>query len=236
MKIHTREKNNAVILDLEGNIDVDAGNLVEKVGWALTSKSKMIILNFEGINLVDYVGVSLLAVIYKNILKHKSKIEIYNVPTHVRKLFSIVGLDRVFTYYATEKQALNAITANSAKDIKITPLRRRFKRIPINLSINYRTTNSAETIFYQGKIINLSAEGAYVSAKQLFSIDERLTVRINLYLKPGLIEVAAKVVWLVDKDIQPQDYPGMGLEFINISNKTQEDIIQFVEKHLAKPT
>ncbi|MFA7677678.1 MAG: STAS domain-containing protein, partial [Candidatus Omnitrophota bacterium] len=65
MKIKIREKTDITILDLEGNVDINASDFVEAVGWVLNNKSKNIICNFESVNLVDYVGISLIAVIYK---------------------------------------------------------------------------------------------------------------------------------------------------------------------------
>jgi c-di-GMP-binding flagellar brake protein YcgR len=42
----------------------------------------------------------------------------------------------------------------------------------------------------------------------------------------------ARVAWLVDKKIQPQIYPGMGLEFYHIDPLIQEQIVSFVERNL----
>lgn len=234
MKIGIREKEGVVILDLEGNIDINASDFVETVGWVLNNRSKDIVCNFEGINLIDYVGVSLIAVIYKNILNHKGTIKLYNVPSHVMKLFSMVGLDRVFDYYPTEKQALKAI--KEEKDIaKILQkqLRRRFKRIPFKATIEYKLKFSRSDLFYKGKIINLSAEGVFVVTQQLCSIGDLLLVRINLLPEPGMLEATAKVVWVADEEIQSEDSPGMGLEFYNLDPEKQEKIIQFVERHLT---
>jgi len=109
MKINIREKEGMTILDLEGNIDINASSFVETVGWAINNKSKNIICNFEGVNLIDYVGISLIAVIYKNVSNHQGVMKLCNVPSHVMKLFSIVGLDRVFEYHVTEDHAIKKI-------------------------------------------------------------------------------------------------------------------------------
>ena len=87
--------------------------------------------------------------------------------------------------------------------------------------------------FYKGKIINLSAIGVFIAAEKVFSIGEILTTRIDLAPDPGAIEVDSKVVWEADNEIQPMESPGMGLEFYNINPKVQEQIINFVEKHLT---
>ncbi|MCK9614579.1 MAG: anti-sigma factor antagonist [Candidatus Omnitrophica bacterium] len=234
MKITTREKEDVVILDLEGSIDINSSDFVETVGWALVTKSKNILCNFEGINLIDYVGISLIAVAYKNILNHKGRMKLCNVPSHVQKLFSIVGLDKVFTYYENEDEAVKSFTEEVLfSHILEQRLRRRFKRIPLHNIIEYKQKYSTKDVFYKGRIINLSAIGVFIAAEKVFSIGEILTTRIDLTPAPGVIEVDSKVVWESDNEIQPMESPGMGLEFCNISPKVQEQIIDFVEKHLT---
>ena len=237
MKIKIKIKERVAILELEGSIGIDASDFVETVGWILNHQTKDIICNFESVNLVDYVGVSLISVIYKNILNHKGKIELYNVPSHIIRLFSIVGLDRIFKFHISEEQALEAIKYEREMErLANEPLRRRFERIPFNATIEYRQKLLESEPFDKGKIVNLSAEGVFIVSDKIFSIGDLLATRINLQPQPGIIEADVKVVWLADKEIQPEDYPGMGLEFRNITLDKQEKIAQFVEKHLIHPS
>lgn len=234
MKINIREKEGMAILDLEGNIDINASNFVETVGWALNNKSKNIICNFEGVNLIDYVGISLIAVIYKNVSNHQGIMKLYNVPSHVMKLFSIVGMDRVFEYHVTEDHAIKKIKEEKNIDQTVEAhLRRRFKRIPFNSAIEYRQKFSNQEELYSGKIINLSADGVFVAAQRLFSMGDLLHTRIHLMPEPGMLEVDAKVVWIADQEIQPDDFPGMGLEFSEINSETQAAVVRFVDRHIT---
>ncbi|MCF7907711.1 MAG: anti-sigma factor antagonist [Candidatus Omnitrophica bacterium] len=232
MKIDIREKEGMAILDLEGNIDINASNFVETVGWVLSNKSKNVICNFEGVNLIDYVGISLIAVIYKNVSNHQGAMKLCNVPSHVMKLFSIVGLDRIFEYHVTEDHAIKKIKEEkNIIESSDSQFRRRFKRIPFNSSIEYRQKFSSQDEFYSGKIINLSGDGVFVAAQKLFSMGDLLHTRIHLIPEPGTLEVDAKIVWISDQEIQPEDFPGMGLEFNDINPEIQEKIVLFVEKH-----
>lgn len=236
MKIKIREVEGAAIFDLEGNIGIDSSDLVEAIGWALANRSKSIALNFAEVNLIDYVGISLLAVIYKNVLNHKGNLVLYDVPAHVIKLFSIVGLNRVFEYYIGQEQALAALKNPSTKtDSLEEPLRRRFSRVPFTATIEYRRKVSETGFFDKGKIINLSGDGVFILAENIFTIGETLNTRIHLMPKPGTLEIEAKVVWVADQTLQPEDYPGMGLEFCNINIEVQEKIVQFIEKYTADP-
>jgi len=236
LKVKIRDKNNVAILDLEGNIDIDASNFVETVGWVLDNKSKDIICNFEEVNIVDYVGVSLIAVACKNVLNHNGKIKFCNIPAHVRNLFSVVGLDRVFEYFITEEQALKGIREEK-KIFRILKkqLRRRFKRVPANIKIEFKRKLSDTELYFKGKIINLSAVGAFVVCEHTFPLDDLLSVRMHLLPKPGIIDLDAKVVWVSDEQLQAKDFPGMGFEFYEVPNETQQKIIEFVERNIAGP-
>lgn len=233
MNIVVREKNGVVILDLEGNININASNLVETIGWAIETKSKNILLNFEKVNLVDYIGISVLAIAYKNILNHKGKLKIYNTPRHVMKLFCLVGMNRVLDFYPNEDVALAQFKKESRfLSVLTKKLRRRFKRIDLRSRIEYWPKSTSGAGFYKGKILNLSAIGMFVIVDKAFPEEEILSTRLYLMPKPGIIEVETKVVWVADKEIQPLESPGMGLEFYNISSEQQTQIIDFVERHL----
>lgn len=234
MNINIREKEGVAILDLEGNIDINASDFIETVGWVLVNKARDILCNFENVNLIDYVGVSVIAVAYKNVLNQKGRLKIYAVPSHVAKLFAIVGLDRVFDYYETEEEALKSFKEERTfSEILKKQLRRRFKRVPIQIPLEYKQKISTQDNFWRGKVLNLSAIGAFAIAEKIFPIGELLTARMYLMPKPGVIEVDAKVVWVADEEIQPLESPAMGLEFYAIPAEMQEKIIGFVEKHLT---
>ena len=234
MKINIRNKDNVAIVDLEGNIDINASEFIETVGWALINKSKDILCNFENVNLIDYVGISIIAVAYKNVLNHKGRLKLYSVPSHVQRLFSVVGLDRVFDYYETEQQALKSFKEETTfGHILEKHLRRRFKRIPLKGDISYKQKFPSKDAFYKGKIINLSAIGVFLISEKIFPIGEILVTQLHLSPEPGAIEIDAKVVWVADQEIQPLESPAMGLEFYNIEPAQQDQIIQFVEKNLA---
>ena len=235
IKIHVREKEKVIILDLEGNIDINSSNFVETVGWVLKNKKQDIICNFENVNLVDYIGISIIAVAYKNILNHKRRMKICNIKSHLKNLFTLVGLNRVFTYYDNEDEAISGLR-DEARIYKILDkkLRRRFKRIPSHSVIEYKQKFSSRPTYFKGKALNLSALGIFLVAKKIFPVGDILTVRLNFKPKPGLIEVDTKVIWLADQQIQPLEYPGMGLEFYKIDSTIQEQIMDFVNKHIAR--
>jgi len=234
MKIRVREKDGVSILDLEGNLDINASNFIEEIGWSLMHKSKDILCNFEEVNLIDYVGVSVIAVACKNVLNHKGRIKIYGAPSHIRKIFAVVGLDKVFEYYVTEEEALHAFKEEEIiSEIMEKKLRRRFKRVMLRGTIEYRPKGSSEP-FYEGKFLNLSGVGAFVIGEKTFPVQELLSIRLHLMPKPGIIEVEAKVAWVAGREMIALESPAMGLAFYDIDPQTQKTIVEYVEKNFAE--
>lgn len=231
LEIDFRAVKLVAILDLSGAVDIDCANLIEQVGWCLENGYRNIICNFENVNVVDYAGLSVLAIAYKDVVNHKGGIKFLNVAVHIKKIFNLVCLDRVFDMYDDEKLAINSFEEEKIiAAIQKKQLRRRFKRLPLDIDMQFKSKR--EEKFNHGKVLNLSAVGLLVFVDKTYPLGEILRIKLMLMPKPGVIELDAKVVWLVQKEIQPQIYPGMGLEFYQLGTKTQKNILEFVERNL----
>lgn len=232
LEINFRRVKSIAILDLAGSIDIDTANLIEMVGWCLQNGYKDILCDFSDVNLVDYSGLSVLAIAHKDAVNHQARMKFVNIPAHIYKIFSLVCLDRVFEIYADEELALKSFEEDrTISEIQKMQLRRRFKRLPLDIDIEFKSRAKTEE-FNRGKVLNLSAVGLLVFAQKVYPLGEILQIKLSLLPQARLIELDAKVVWLVQKDIQPQVYPGMGLEFYNLDNLTQKKIIEFVDRNL----
>jgi len=234
MNINVRSREGVTVIDIEGNIDINASDFIETVGQVLVNDSKNILCNFAEVSMVDYVGVSVMAVAYKNVLNHKGNMKICCVPFNVKKLFTIVGLDRVFEPYDDEDSAMESFRSdNNEAAIVNQRLRRRFKRIPAHTNLEFRQKYGPHDKFYKGKVLNLSADGVFMVSDKIFSLGEILTVRLHLEPTPGMLELDAKVIWEADQQIQPLESPAMGLEFYKIDPEVQAKVVDFVEKNMA---
>ena len=232
LEISLRRSKTVAILDVSGNIDIDASGFIERVGWCLENGYEDILCNFENVNMVDYAGLSVLAIAYKNVANHKGRIKFLNVPEHIKKVFSFVYLDRVFEFYSDEKFALGSFAEDRViSEIQKKQLRRRFKRLPLDISVQFKSKEKGKE-FLHGKVLNISAVGLLVFAEKTYELGEILTLKLVLLPKPGTLELDTKVVWLVQKELQPQIYPAMGLEFYNIGSGMQKRIVEFVERNL----
>ncbi|MCM8795471.1 MAG: PilZ domain-containing protein [Candidatus Omnitrophica bacterium] len=232
LEIAFRTFNSIAILDLMGNIDIDAANFIEMVGWCLGNGYREILCNFSEVNLVDYAGLSVLAIAYKDVLNHKGTMKLVNVSPHIRRVFSLVYMDRVLEIYEDEDFALRSFQEDKViAEIKKKHLRRRFPRLDLDIGVEFKSKSKDEP-FRQGRVLNISAVGMLVFAECIYPLGEILEVRLLLLPQPGEVELEARVVWLVEKELQPQIYPGMGLEFYNLDSLTQKKILEFVERNL----
>src|SRR3989339_655734 len=215
LEIAFRKNKTIGILDLSGNIDIDASIFIEKIGWCLENGYEDILCNFGNVNIVDYAGLSVLAIALKNIVNHKGRVKFLNVPDHIKKVFSLMCLDKVFEIYDSETHAVNSFKEDKIiEEIQKKQLRRRFKRLPIDIVVHFKSV------------------GMLIFANKSCPLGEVLEVKLSLLPKPGVVDLKARVVWLVQKELQPEMYPAMGLEFYQLDSHTQKQIVDFVNRNL----
>ena len=234
MEIRVRQKGSIVILDLCGRIDVDAANFVEVVGQCIHDGYSDILCNFESVDFIDYMGISVIVIAYKEVINNNGRMKFTNIPAHLKGFFSVAGLDRDIDIYATEDIAMNSFKEDKAiENIKKMQLRRRFKRLHIDIKIELKAKYDRSAVCVKGDLLNLSAIGAYIFGCGQFKLGDEIILKLKLPPKLEEIELEARVVWLSDKQIQPHSHPGMGVEFYNISPLVQQKLLEFIEKNLS---
>ncbi|MCX5693986.1 MAG: PilZ domain-containing protein [Candidatus Omnitrophica bacterium] len=234
LEIKLRQIGNCVILDLGGRIDVDAANLVEVVGQCVRDGYLNILCNLEGIQVVDYMGISVIAIAYKEATNHNGRMKFANIPVHLRDMFTISGMDRVMEIYVCEDLAIQSFKEDKAiEDIKKMQLRRRFKRLPVDLKIELKFKRDNSPTCLKVEMLNLSAIGAFIFGCSNFKLGDDVILKMKLAPDPEVLELDARVVWVPDKGIQPHEYPGIGVEFFDITSKHQQKLIEFIERNLS---
>ena len=229
MEIKARQKSRVIIFDLGGRIDVDSANLVEVVGQCVRDGYNDVLLNFEEVEFIDYMGVSVIVIAYKEVVNSHGRMKFVNVPSHLRAILSVAGLDRVIEIYMTEDLAVNSFKEDKViENIKKMQLRRRFKRLPIDIKIELRAKYNKAPVCHKVDILNLSAIGAFIFGCNKFKLGDEVILKLKLPPKNEEIELDAKVVWLPDKQIQLHFYPGIGVEFYNLPTQTEQKLLQFI--------
>lgn len=236
MEIKARQKNNIIILDLSGRLDADSANLVEVVGQCIRDNYCDILCNFEDVDFIDYIGISALVLAYKEVINSHGRMKFENIPAHLKGMLSISGLDRAIEIYAAEELALNSFQEDKViENIKKMQLRRRFKRLPIDIKIELKSKYENGPECLKLDIINLSAVGAYIYGCDKFRLGDEVILKMKLSPGPSEIEIEleAKVVWLPDKQVQLHIHPGMGVEFHNVPAPIQQKLLAFIERNLS---
>lgn len=234
MEIRKRFVKDIVVLYVAENIDIDSAALIEETGRLLKEGLNKILCNFTNVNIVDYNGLSILAIAYKNVTNQDGAIKFCAVPSHIKELFKMARLDMVFEIFEDEKTALRNFDLSSKVDN--LSLRRRFKRIDVSIPMRYKESLSSESRMHKGKILNLSGEGLFVYSKATFPASTQLYVEIELSKTKKPVTLMGVVMYLADRQIQPHSYPGMGIKFSTITPEIQKEIVSFIEKNLIGRT
>lgn len=234
MHIRARKKGEVIILDLAGRIDVDAANFVEAVGQCVHEGYPDVLCNFEDVESIDYMGVSVIVIAYKEVINNGGRMRFVNIPAHLKGPLAIAGLDRSIEIFASEEAALNSFKEDAIiENIKKMQLRRRFKRLPIDIKIEIRARSDKSVPACSVEMLNLSAVGCFLFGCDKFKLGDEVTIKIKLPPKSEEMELAAKVVWLTDKQVQRPFHPGIGLSFDAISGADQQKIVTFIDRNLS---
>lgn len=231
MDIRIREARNISIVDIDGQIDINASEIIEAVGWLIKNKKKDILLNFDKVNMVDYSGISILAIAYKNVTNHKGKMKFCNVPLHIEELFKLVRLDSIFEVYKDEDTAVNTFS-HTESPLDYALLRRRFKRLDVHVEAEFCAKSGPGKIWHTGKILNISGEGFFINTKNVLPLGTPVTLKLNIF-DGEILEAEGIVIWLADKSLQLQSYPGMGIYFKNMRKTAQDKLMTFINKQIT---
>lgn len=231
MAIRVREVNSVNILDIDGRIDINSSDIIETIGWLVNTGKLNIILNFENVDLVDYSGLSALAIAYKSVVNHRGKLKFLHVPLPVIELFKIVRLDTVFETHVDEGTAIKSFSDEGMERLR---LRRKYKRLDIHLSVRYKIMGEqAKLKIFDGKVLNISAAGIYIYSPYTFPTNSLLDLEFNLPDQPSVLEANGCVIWIADKEIQPHSSPGMGVGFVHLIPEKEKAIIDFIDKNIT---
>ncbi len=232
MPCRVRDAGSISILEMEGSIDINSADIVETVGWLINSGKVKILCNMENVDMVDYSGLSILTIAYKNVINHKGKMRFLHVPLPAMELFRIVRLDMVFDCYYDESAALASFVEET--EVSRLALRRRFKRLEVRLKVKYSLiSNQANPAIFTGEVLNISGCGLFIYSENMLPLNSSLLLELKVPGEPKALETHAKVIWLPDKELQPHSYPGMGVSFTHMDHDTEKAIVDFVDKNVT---
>ncbi len=111
MKINTREKDDVVIFDIEGEIrrsDITDVTLHQLVKDQLDSGKRNILLNFQNVEFIDSFGVGEILASYISTHNLGGKLKIAKISKKLYLVFQVTMLTKVFEIFEDEDIALGS--------------------------------------------------------------------------------------------------------------------------------
>lgn len=95
LKVDLKKDGELLFVDLQGDLDINSNKeFKEKVNSV--QGVKKIIVNCENLSYIDSTGLDAFISIYKNIKEKGEKLVITGLKPHIKKIFLITDLDKVF--------------------------------------------------------------------------------------------------------------------------------------------
>ena len=109
MDINTRSRDDIIVLDIAGEIDLyNAPEIKDVINKLIEEKRYNVIINLEKVSYIDSSGIGALISSLSNLKKYQGGLKIINVFASVRKVFELTKLTSFFEIYDSEDNAVKA--------------------------------------------------------------------------------------------------------------------------------
>ncbi len=109
MEIITRDAGDAVILDVDGEIDLyNAPVLKDIIDKNIDAQKYNIIINLAKVSYIDSSGIGALISSLSKLKKYQGGLKIINVTGSVKKVFELTKLTSFFEIYEDENEAIKS--------------------------------------------------------------------------------------------------------------------------------
>ncbi|MCX7677700.1 MAG: STAS domain-containing protein [Spirochaetes bacterium] len=107
MDINKRTKDDIVLLDITGEIDLyNAPEIKDIINKLIEEKKYNVVINLEKVSYIDSSGIGALISSLSNLKKYQGGLKIINVYASVRKVFELTKLTSFFEIYDSEEDAI----------------------------------------------------------------------------------------------------------------------------------
>ena len=111
MEIKTREEKEAIIIALEGEVDISVTDPIREKFKKLTDeKRKSILVNMTGVPYIDSSGLGMLVETMQEAGKYGGEIKLVGLTADVKKVFELTRLNKFFHIFDEEKEAFESFT------------------------------------------------------------------------------------------------------------------------------
>ena len=112
MDINKRTKDDIVILDITGEIDLyNAPEIKDIINKLIEEQKYNVIINLEKVSYIDSSGIGALISSLSNLKKYQGGLKIINVFASVRKVFELTKLTSFFEIFESEDEAVGSFSS-----------------------------------------------------------------------------------------------------------------------------
>lgn len=109
MTVQTLEQSKPRVVALQGRLDAHQGKQVETLLSATVHRGGQMVVNLSKVHFVDSTGLAVLVKGMKQQREQQGELVLCELQQPVRIIFELTKLDKMFTIYPTERDALQAL-------------------------------------------------------------------------------------------------------------------------------
>ncbi len=109
MTIQTLERSKLQVVALQGRLDAHQGKPVEAQLLAAIHPGSNLVVNLGKVHFIDSTGIAVLVKGMKHQREQAGELVLCELQQPVRIIFELTRLDKMFTIYPTEREALQAL-------------------------------------------------------------------------------------------------------------------------------
>jgi anti-anti-sigma factor len=110
-KVAAERRGDVAILSTDGYINNQGGEEIARQAYAqLESGARALVLNLEKTRIVNSIGISILIEVLEKVMDRKGKLAFCGLTPTIDKTFRIMGLAQYAAIYATEADAVLAVS------------------------------------------------------------------------------------------------------------------------------
>lgn len=109
MLIKEKKMDGVVILEIEGEIDLNSSPIMRKKFEELIKNNVIkVIVNFQQVNYIDSSGLATIIEMLQRLKKVQGELRLTNMSEKIKNLFEITKIDKLFQMYPNEQEALKS--------------------------------------------------------------------------------------------------------------------------------
>jgi anti-sigma B factor antagonist len=109
MTVQTLEQSQLQVVVLQGRLDAHQGKPVESLLLAAIHAGGQLVVNLSKVHFIDSTGIAVLVKGLKRQREQQGEMVLCELQQPVRIIFELTRLDKMFTIYPTERDALQAL-------------------------------------------------------------------------------------------------------------------------------